>query len=485
MTTLSRARRPAALAAVLLCAVACSTNPATGKRQLALISEQQEIEMGRQADRDVVQSMGLYDDPEVQAYVARVGGELAARSERPGLPWTFRVVDDPTVNAFALPGGFIYLTRGILTHLDNEAEMAAVLGHEIGHVTARHSVEQVSKAQLASLGLGVGMILSPDLRNYGDLAQTGLQLLFLKYGRDDERQADDLGLRYMVRENYDPRQMPLVFDTLARVSQLQGQGRIPTWLSTHPAPEARAQRIADEVRTAAASTDATLVERGAYLGHVDGMVYGENPRDGFFQGNTFYHPGLGFQMSFPEGWQVSNQRQAVGAISPNRDAVVVLSLAGRPSPAAAAQEFFAQSGIQRGNPWRGQIHGQSATAAEFAVPRQQAPSLRGLAAFVENDGRVFQLLGYSTEDRWSRFDPAVTAAVNSFRDVTDRRILDVAPRRIAIVRLPSAMTLREFARRYPSTVDLATLAVLNQVEPDARLAAGLEVKRVVGGELPH
>ena len=229
-----------------LVAFGCATNPVTGRKELALMTEQQEIAMGQEADKQVQASIGLYQDPELQAYVSRLGKELAARSERPHLPWTFRVVDDASVNAFALPGGFIYVTRGIMTHLNSEAELISVLGHEIGHVTARHSVSQISKAQLAQIGLVLAMILQPEAAAaYGDLAQTGLSVLFLKYGRDDERQADDLGLRYMVQNGYDPRSMPEVFDVLGRVSE--GRGRLPNWLSSHPDPGARAERASTAV----------------------------------------------------------------------------------------------------------------------------------------------------------------------------------------------------------------------------------------------
>lgn len=473
-------RRLLAAVAVAGLATACATNPVTGKQQLALVSEQQEIQLGRETDQQVVQQLGLYPDEELQRYVDSVGQRLARDSERPELPWTFRVVDDASVNAFALPGGFIYLTRGILGHFNNEAEMAAVLGHEIGHVTARHGVERISKSQLASLGLGLGMIFVPELRNYGDLAQTGLGLLFLKYGRDDERQADDLGLRYMADEGYDPRQMPSVFRTLERVSQVQGQGRLPDWLSSHPAPASRAERISGEVANLVAAGGAGQVDRAEYMARLDGIVFGENPREGFVRGNTFYHPELAFQMTFPQGWQIRNQKQAVGAISPNQDAVVVLTLAGERTPVAAANEFFSQPGLQRGNPWRGEISGMEAVAAEFQV-QQQRGTLQGLAAFVEHGGRTYQLLGYSAANRWRRFGQSVNSSVNTFQRVRDSSILNAEPRRIDVVQLPETMTLREFARRYPSTVDLTTLALINQVDADARLERGLEVKRVVGG----
>src|SRR5438034_1970924 len=170
----SRLPFAAALAAGLVSG--CATNPATGARQLMLISESQEIAMGRDYDKQVVASIGLYPDSGLQRYLQQFGPRRAATSERPNLPWTFRVVDDPVVNAFALPGGFIYVTRGIFAHLNSEAELAAVVGHEIGHVTARHSVSQLSKQQLAQLGLAVGTIASPEFEQFAGLDRKSTRL---------------------------------------------------------------------------------------------------------------------------------------------------------------------------------------------------------------------------------------------------------------------------------------------------------------------
>jgi predicted Zn-dependent protease len=480
-------RRHTTIAALVACSLVvanCSTNPATGKRQLAFIGEEQEIAMGREADQQVVQSLGLYPDEQVQAYVNRIGQQLARESERPNLPWTFRVVDDPVVNAFALPGGFIYVTRGLMTHLTTEAELASVLGHEIGHVTGRHSVEQMSKAQLAQIGLVAGMILKPELANYGDLAQAGLSLMFLKYGRDDEREADDLGLRYMYRENYDPREMPGVFEVLRRVSEQQQQGRIPGWLSTHPTPENRIQRIESHLAQLEGRTGDWVVGRERYLQSIDDLTFGQNPREGYFRGNEFIHPELAFSIRFPQGWKTSNQKQAVGAISPREDAVVVLTLSGRSSPQAAAQEFFSQQGVQRGQALQANLGGLPAVAHVFGASTSQGVSLRGLAAFVEHQNKVYQILGYTTENNWRAYDAELSGSLGSFQRVTDRRLLDVRPKRLDVVTVPSAMSLQEFDRRYPSTVDLQTLAIINHANPDTRFPAGTEVKRVVGGELP-
>ncbi|PYQ59288.1 MAG: peptidase M48, partial [Acidobacteria bacterium] len=164
----------AGLAVALLAVWGCSTNPATGKPQLALISEQQEIQLGRDYDQQIQRLLGVYPDPRLQEYVDRIGQKLAAGSERPDLAWTFRVVDDPVVNAFALPGGHVYVTRGLMTHLTSEAQLAAVLGHEIGHVTARHSVTQMSKQRLAQIGVLAGALISPTLAG---VAAHGLDVL--------------------------------------------------------------------------------------------------------------------------------------------------------------------------------------------------------------------------------------------------------------------------------------------------------------------
>jgi predicted Zn-dependent protease len=467
--------------ATLLVLSACATNPATGKRQIALISEQQEIAMGQEADQQVQQQLGLYPDRELQEYVNRVGQKLAAASERPNLPWTFRVVDDPVVNAFALPGGHIFVTRGLLTHLTSEAELASVIGHEIGHVTARHSVEQMSKAQLAQIGLIAGMIVKPELANYADLATQGLQLMFLKFSRDDERQADDLGLRYMYQQNYDPREMPQVFETLRRVSSQQGNGRIPGWLLTHPTEEERIRTISSKVAKLDASN--RTVNREGYVSKLDNVIFGQNPREGYFVGNTFIQPELGIQITFPQGWKTSNEKQAVGAISPNQDAIVVVTLSDQRSAQSAAQQFFSQQGIQTGQSLRADLGGLPAVARVFGA-QTQSGDLEGIAAFVEKDGKVYRILGYTPAQNWRRYDDVLSSSIGSFERVTDRRALDVQPKRVDVVSLPSAMTLEEFSRRYPSTVDLTTLAIINQADPSTRFPAGTEVKRVVGGELP-
>jgi predicted Zn-dependent protease len=346
----------------------------------------------------------------------------------------------------------------------------------------------MSKAQLAQIGLIAGMVLKPELAQFGDLAQTGLSLMFLKYSRDDESEADSLGLRYLTREQYDAREMPQVFETLRRVSEAESQGkqgRVPNWLSTHPTPENRIQAISSQIAKLNQDFSKAKVGREPYLRQVDDMTFGQNPREGYFVGNRFIQPDLGFEIRFPEGWKTSNQKEAVGAMSPREDAVVVVTLAQQQSPEAAAQAFFNQQGVVAGQSLRADLGGLPSVARVFGVQRGQSGDLQGVAAFVEDkQGRVYQIIGYTLADRWRSYSEPLSGAVGTFSRVTDSRLLDVKPKKVDVVSIPSAMTLEEFARRYPSTVDLRTLGIINQANADTRFPSGTELKRVVGGETP-
>jgi predicted Zn-dependent protease len=407
---------------------------------------------------------------------------LAAVSERPALPWSFRVVDDPIVNAFAVPGGFLYVTRGILAHFNSEAELAAVLGHEIGHVTARHSASQMSQQQLAQVGLVAGMVLAPRLQDLAGLAQAGLGLMFLKFSRDDERQADELGLRYLTRAGYQPSEMPKVFAMLASVSQGEGGNRLPTWLSTHPDPEDRQQRIAQLI-AALPDTVGRSVNRNDYLRRLGGLTFAQNPREGFFRGQTFMHPDLRFQLTFPEGWKAVNQRQAVVAQPPGQDGLLQLTLDQAASPEAAVRAFVGQEGITPGAVRSLSAGGLPAASAPFVATTDEG-RLAGVVGAVALDRRVYRLLGVATEVGWPAYEPAAAATLGSFARLTDRAALAVQPLRLEIVTVTRAMTLQEFHRQYPSQVSLDVVARLNQLRPADRLAAGQLVKRVVGGPVP-
>jgi predicted Zn-dependent protease len=472
-------RAPIALlmsSAVLLSG--CSVNPATGKNQLNFFGEASEIEMGREGDADIVGSVGLYDDPLLQDYVSDLGMEIAAQSERPNLPWSFKILDDPAVNAFALPGGFVYVTRGLMTHLGSEAELVAVLGHEAGHVTARHGVNQMSKQILATVGLGVVVLANPDLEDWAFLGEIGLSLAFLKYSRDDERQADDLGLRYAVRTGYDPHQMPEVFRILDAVSKVEGVGRLPNWLSTHPDPGVRGQRIEEEVAALDGDFSNAKIERDSYLQRLDGMVFGDNPREGYFQGNAFLHPDLRFRIDFPEGWETANQKDAVTAADPGGKAMVQVSTAEQGTRDEAEEAFFSEEGLTQDKTWEKKVHGLPASWSRFEFKDQES-DLRGTIAFVEHGDSIFQVMALSESAGWNDLKDTLEETIGSFSRLDDPKALQARPHQIKVVRLSKDMTVESFAKQYPSDVSLETVALINHVQPGGTLKKGQIAKRVV------
>ena len=461
----------------------CATNPVTGQRQLSLVSEAQEISMGRDAAQEVQASIGLVDDADMQAYVGRIGRDLASGSERPTLPWAFAVVDDPTPNAFALPGGFIFVTRGLMTLLDSEAELASVLGHEIGHVTARHSVSMISRQQLAQLGLGLGGVLFPELQPMTQALGTGMQLLFLRYGRDAERQADQLGFRYARADGYDASEMADVFAALGRASALEGQSPLPTWLTSHPAPADRIQAARDMVAAAGPPTGTPRQGRTEYLDQIDGLVYGQNPRNGFFRDRVFFHPDLRFRLTLPAGWQTGNFARAVVAADKGGTGAIQLSLAGELTPGQATDRFFAQSGVESAGSSRETFNGVPAIVSGFRAAADQS-SVQGYVAYLRHRGTTYQLLAYATASAFPQHERALTDTIRSFGPVTSAEVLNVQPQRIDIVRLPRRLSLAAFNQVQPSTIPIQALAVLNQVDgPSTPLESGTLVKRVVGTAL--
>jgi predicted Zn-dependent protease len=310
-----RARFAAALLSLttFLAGIGCAVNPATGKRQINLVSSGREEQMGREADPAIQAEYGLYGDEAMQRYVDGVGQRLARVSHLPNLTWHFRVLDSPIVNAFALPGGYIYITRGILAYVDSEAQLAGILGHELAHVTARHTAQQITQQQIAGIGLIAGAIFVDAFRTYSGLAQQGMGLLFLKYGRDHETQADELGIQYAVRAGYDPRAIPPTYATLKRISERSGSS-LPNFLSTHPDPGGREIHTAQLAQAAVGGAPKGLVVGvEPFHARIEGLVFGNDPRQGYFEVNRFYHPDLKFQLIFPDGWQTENQPSAVVA----------------------------------------------------------------------------------------------------------------------------------------------------------------------------
>ena len=459
----------------------CATNPVTGRRELNLMSESQEIALGRDADPQIVATYGLYDDPALAAYVDSIGQALAAVSHRPDLAFTFRVLDSPVINAFALPGGYIYITRGILAHMNDEAELAIVLGHEIGHVTARHGANQYSRATLAGFGLGVGAIFSREVAALGQLAESALGLLFMKYGRDDETQADELGVRYATKGGWDASEGVEFFEVLDRQQQESGQS-LPAWLSTHPAP---AYRVVRTRELAAQSRTQASYRTGeeAHKAHLQGVVFGDDPRQGFVDGDTFKHPELEFSLRFPSGWSVHNTPSAVLALEPERKARLQLTMGpaeGR-TPSAYLRELAQEAQAEVLGLERETIGGYDAALAQLRVPTESGPMLLQLAAIQRQPGGpIFQILGVGA-GTFSTWQPTFVRCMRSFAALRERAALAVQPNRVRVVRVQKRESLAQAVGAFTDVpVPLPTLALLNNLRTDTPLEPGFRLKIVRG-----
>jgi predicted Zn-dependent protease len=435
--------------------------------------------MGTEYDKAISAEMGLYSDSSLQSYVRSLGNEMASRCERPNLPWSFKVIDDPVVNAFALPGGFIYVTRGILAHLNSEAELAGVVGHEIGHVTGKHSVTRMSTQKLTQFGLGVGAVLDENIAKYGKYASAGLGVLFLKFGRNDEKEADALGVRYTYKINRDSREMIGVMTMLDRVTSAHGGSRIPEWLSTHPDPGNRADKIRYQIDTMGNVFENKIIARNKYLDMIDGIIFDDNPRQGFFKENIFYHPDFKFRINFPNGWKTYNQISAVIGISPKEDAIIQLTIAQELTARAAAQKFFSQDSLIYQQLNYEPVNGLKSISSEFTYT-SEGNSLKGLAYFIEFNGNVYQILSYSNSSKWIEYRSESSSSCRSFRQLTDKRMLNVQPWRLKIVKLSSDMTLESYYGKNPTPITLETLELINRVSRTTRLKAGYRIKTVIG-----
>ena len=474
-----------ALPLMILAAAACATNPATGQREFSLMSEAQEIQIGKEMDVEVRRQMGLYADDALQRYVEEIGLRLARSSERPNLPWHFAVVDAPAVNAFALPGGYIYLTRGILPFLNNEAELAGVLGHEIGHVTARHAAQQYTQATSAGVGLTILSIFVPEARPFQGIAETAFSVLFLKHGRDDELQADKLGVGYSARSGWDPGGVAGMLNTLSRLDEANGTRKgIPNWLSTHPAPADRVQQIQPVIHQAKATVPGTpVVDREGFLGRIDGIVFGDSPKEGIVRGNQFLHPELRLAVTFPEGWEIVNTQAQVGARRPGEDVFVILQLVpdAQGSLEQVARTSMANAGFRHVNGRRSDINGLDAYIGTYQGAVQGLGNAATLAAHILHDRRVYLLAGLAPVNAYDRARQDFTRTLQSFRRLSASEASEIRPNRIDLVTVRGGETWESLAERAGNVVKPSTLAIMNNYEPNQPPRPRDRIKVVVQG----
>ena len=471
------------------CAV--SRSPITGRKRAYAYTWQQEIQLGREADQQIIAQYGLYDDPELQAYLDRVAQRVLAESHvrRPdadeefrNTPFTFRILDSPVVNAFALPGGFVYVTRGLMSYMENEAQLAVVLGHEIGHVEARHASQQALQQQLGQIGLLGGAIIGQEVLNLPaqdilNVAGTATQLLFLKYGRDDERESDQLGVEYAALAGYRAEEGAAFFQTLKRISARQGEA-IPTFLSSHPDPGEREQTIVDLAAQWESRTNMTTVNQDELYAALEGMVVGENPRHGFVQNGVFYHPDLRFRFPVPSGYQLVNQARQVVMLEPNQQAIMIFTIAQQNSARAAAEAFAGQQGLQVVENGAARAGDLPAYYLVADAQTQQGQTVRLLSYYVEYGGAVYQFLAYTPQQVFSNFQNTFLGTMRGFAPLTEASMLNVQPVRMRIVSAPRTAPFRTFVNEgeLPPGFDAQEMAILNQVDADTSIPQGRPLK---------
>ena len=464
----------------------CASNPVTGKQDFVLMSEAQEINLGKQAHQQIMKQYRPYNDPALQSYVEGLVDEIGKKSHRSNLVYHVTVLDSPQINAFALPGGYLYITRGIMAYMNSEAELAGVLGHELGHITARHGVRQQSAGTVAGiLGAGVGILTGS--REAAQAANVGSTALIRGYGRSHELEADRLGAEYIANVGYDPQEMLKVVEILKDQEDFDKQlakeeGREPRayhgTFSTHPANDARLQEVigaADKIKTAATRE----AGREKFLKYMDGAVLGTAEQDGVLRKNKFYHTDLNLFVEFPEGWKINNLPDRLIATPKTGDAqlqITVDDLNKNQTPKQYLTEQF-KGKISNGQPvqtanFQGYTGYTNLTTKGGKVPSRVAAVFQGK--------RIYQVLIAGKDgNALNKYDDVGLKTIKSMRQLknTERKL--AKPKNIKVIRAKSGDTFASLARRS----DLANhaeeqLRLLNGMYPDGEPTPGQLVKIV-------
>jgi predicted Zn-dependent protease len=470
----------------------CAVNPATGERQMtALVSSEQEAAIGAEEHPKVTaQFGGRYDDPRLQTYVERVGRRLVAGTEQAGSAFTFTVLDSDMVNAFALPGGYVYITRGLLVLTNSEAELAAVMAHEIGHVTARHTAERMTRSTLANLlvtGLGIATG-SAELAQVGGVAS---EMVLSGYSRDQEMQADELGVRYLGRTGYDPGAMAAFLATMQRDAQLRaliaerpGEEDKAWFFSTHPRTGERVEHAAALARTAPIPTAAHGRESrdgDSHLAVLDGLIYGESPDHGFVRGNRFVHPKLGFAFEVPAEFKLVNGQQRVLAAG-SQGAGLVFDTGPRrgiPSMADYLERVWAPD-VPLRQVETIDINGLPAATGVARGSGRNGPVDVRLVAIGFSPDRVYRFTFVTPPGRTAALADDLKRTTYSFRRLRPDEAAQYRPMRVATVTVRPGDTVEKLGARMPfETFREERFRVMNNLPPGTAVTPGQVVKLVV------
>jgi predicted Zn-dependent protease len=475
------------LVLVSLFAGGCATNPVTGESDLVLMSEDQELAIGRKTHAEIIDHYGVYNDPALADYVQKIGRKLARVSHRSNLVYRFTVLDSAEVNAFALPGGYIYITRGLLAYLNSEAQLAAVLGHEIGHVTARHAVRQHAAATTTGL-LGAVIAATTDIPAAGDLANVAGTALVRGYGRSHELEADRLGAEYLARGGYDPGAMLKVIGVLKNQETFEKQlareeDREPNVyhgvFATHPDNDKRLQEV---VQSAARFRVKHPITNGnGFLQRLQGLTFGDGENDGIRRGRHFYHKPLHFALSFPEGWKVENFPDRLLAVAPGNKAVMQM-LAQDINRRIPPREFMLQR-LKLGNLQYGeQVRNQDGMEGYTAITTVNTPYGRRQTRFVvlyhRDKAYIFAGAAKDTAAPFA-YDKAFISTAKSFHDLRRDEEILATPLQLVIRAAVAGDNFVHMARssRIPHHAE-EQLRLLNQMYPRGEPRPGQIIKLV-------
>jgi len=451
-----------------------------------MFSEDKELEMGRTYHPQIIEQYGRYEDEALQRYVQDVGQRLAAVSHRDDLVYRFTVLDSPVINAFALPGGYIYITRGMMSYLNSEAELAAVLGHEIGHVTARHGVRQQSAAQAANLGYTLGAILLPGLRTAGaqDLFNVFGGALLSGYGREHELESDRLGAEYLARSGYPSEAMIDVIGVLkdqATFAEAEAKKQGQDYqgyhglFASHPDNDTRLQEVvkaADKYKTTAREDEGT--ER--YLQRIDGMVFGDSESQGIRSGRNFYHGEMQFALSFPQNWHIQNNPSSLRATAPQGLAIIEMGasdLNRKQTPAEFIRDRMNIKELKNGEPLSSHgLQGYTGLAVAEGKP------VRVAVLYLREQAFIFIATTKSSGD-FNKFDPAFRETVKSFHAMRQDEQYLAEAQRIEVVKVGSNDSYSSWAAKTRiSNSPIQQLRLLNGDYPNGELQPGKLAKRI-------
>jgi predicted Zn-dependent protease len=432
---------------LLFCwSLSCAVNPVSGERELMLYSEEGEISLGRQTDQQIRRQYGLYGDEKLTAYVRDIGMAMAPHTHRPQLEYHFSILDTPVANAFAVPGGYIYVTRGLLAMMNSEAELAVVLGHELGHVNARHSMRKMSQLMLIQVGLVMGSAISETVKDLSGLASIGIQLLFLKFSRNDERQADQLGVEYARSGFYNPAKMVDFFQTLKAMGDLSEGQSLPGFLSTHPM---YGERIENTQELLLAEDAGLQVKQVPYLQRIQNLIFGPDPRQGYVEDGMFYHPEMRFSFSFPNDWAVQNAPAQVTLVSKDENAAVILQAeksstslpeyAEKKAANLQGSELLDQSSLN--------INGHSSLQQVYRIPREEQENLNARMTFIWKDPYIYSFTGVSSSGHFNQYDYYFGTIAGSFQNLNDPKYINRSPRRIKLIKANGQDNLEIIFRR--------------------------------------